>query len=127
MEVLAAHRLANDLPATALQLGPWESKLTENLRVPNTLVHTMKNEIGIPLILGAMFRREAVQIIANLNTERLVEVSAYSQDPLYREIILSVPIVKTSGKQIHTKGEVSEIAIRLLRDVLELRSSEQLG
>lgn len=127
MEVLAAHRLANDLPATALQLGPWESKLTENLHAPNTLVHIMKNETGIPLIMRAMFKREAVQIIANLNTERLAEVSAYAQDPLYQELFLSASTARTSGRHLHTKAEVLETVIRILRGVLELKPSEQLG
>src|SRR6266567_2490329 len=87
MEVLATYRRGKRLPATAIQLGPWESQLTQKLGAPNALVPIMGNETGIPLILKAMFNPNPVQVIANLDVQKFTVTPAYSQDPLFQDIV----------------------------------------
>ena len=71
MEVLASYRRGKNLPATALQLGPWESKLTQNLDTRDSLIPLMDNKRGVPLIISAMSKSDSVQMIANLDARKL--------------------------------------------------------
>lgn len=126
MEVLSSYRLARKMPATALQLGPWESKLTQNLNVSNALVSIMSNQIGIPLILNSISRRDAVQVIVNFNLDNLAITPAYSQDPLF-EYLLPSGATPSPEKRALKETEISYILEHILRTVLELKSSENLG
>ncbi|KDR66938.1 hypothetical protein GALMADRAFT_232329 [Galerina marginata CBS 339.88] len=123
MEVLAAYRQGKHLPASAIQLGPWESRLTQKLDAPNSLVPIINNETGIPLILKAMFTPDPVQVVANMDVERFAMTPAYSQDPFFQDIL---PSVVESARPTRTEREVTMIVNNALRDVLELKPSEKL-
>ncbi|KAF9557920.1 ketoacyl-synt-domain-containing protein [Agrocybe pediades] len=122
MEVLASYRKQQNLPGTALQLGPWESKLTEKHTVNHSIMNIMENRRGIPLILQAMRRNEVVQIICSFNDRELQAVPAYGQDPLFKNILSN----QTSFKPRRTSSEVTHIVTSTLRDILELSSTEKL-
>ena len=129
MEALASYRRGSNLPATCLQLGPWESRLTQNHEFSSdSLLFSMDNHTGIPLILRSMFAPYTVQIIAKMNGDAISSNLAYRDDPLFRSIISTVarPAKKSSNK-ILTEREISDVMTQTLRRVLELRSSEQLG
>jgi hypothetical protein len=129
METLASYRHSLGLPATCLQLGAWESKLVQNLELSNGFVRPIKHENGIPLLLKAILTPIAVQVIANFDVENLTSVPAYAQDPLFYNILGKAALTerKVSLRGNLTKDDVSEIMLDILRTILELRPSEQLG
>ena len=113
MEVLATYRRGKGLPATAIQLGPWESRLTQKLDAPDALVPIMSNERGIPLILKAMFNPDPVQVVANLDIQKFTVTPAYSQDPLFQDIY---PLTtKPSARPTRMESDVSVIVSDALR------------
>ena len=130
MEALASYRSGSNLPGTCLQLGPWESRLTQNLEFSSdSLLSLMDNHTGIPLILRSMFAPYAVQIIAKVNGDAIFSSNlAYRDDPLFRSIISTAarPVKKSSNK-ILTESEISDVMMQTLRRILELKPSEQLG
>jgi acyl carrier protein len=129
MEALASYRRGSNLPGTCLQLGPWESRLTQNLEFSSdSLLSLMDNHTGIPLILRSMFAPYTVQIIAKINGDAISSNLAYRDDPLFRSIIPAVarPVKKSSNK-ILTENEISDVMMQTLRRILELKPSEQLG
>jgi hypothetical protein len=105
METLASYRHSLGLPATCLQLGAWESKLVQNLELSTGFMRPIKHENGIPLLLNAILTPIAVQVIAEA---ALTQKKVFSRGNL-------------------TKDDVSDITLDILRTVLELRPSEQLG
>lgn len=129
METLASYRRSLGLPATCLQLGAWESKLVQNLELSTGFVRPIKHDSGIPLLLKAISTPITVQVIADFDVERLASVPAYAQDPLFYNILGEVALTqrKVSLRGNLAKDEVSDIMLDILRTVLELRPSEQLG
>ncbi|KAF8962893.1 KR domain-containing protein [Flammula alnicola] len=126
MEALALYRKQRNLPATCLQLGAWESRLTRNMDLSNSLVLPMDNKTGIPLILKAMATLHTVQIIANLDVDLLSANPAYSQDPLFQDILPTVSSRETSTGRRHENLDVSGTLSNILRTVLELKPTEKL-
>ena len=129
MEALASYRRGSNLPGTCLQLGPWESRLTQNLEFSSdSLLSTMDNYTGIPLILRSMFAPYTVQIIAKINGDVISSNLAYRDDPLFCSIIPAIarPVKKSSNK-ILTENEISDVMMQTFRRILELKPSEQLG
>lgn len=129
METLTSYRHSLGLPATCLQLGAWESKLVQNLEMSTGFVRPIKHENGIPLLLKAMLAPIAVQVIADFDVEKLTSVPAYAQDPFFYNILGEAALKerKASMRDNLTKDDVSNITLDILRTVLELRPSEQLG
>ena len=129
METLASYRHSLGLPATCLQLGAWESKLVRNLEMSTGLVRPIKHDNGIPLLLKAILTPIAVQVIADFDVEKLASVPAYAEDPLFHNILGGAALTqrKASLRGNLSKNEVSDIMLDILRTVLELRPSEQLG
>ena len=129
METLASYRHSLGLPATCLQLGAWESKLVQNLELSTGFVRPIKHENGIPLLLKAMLTPIAVQVVADFDVEKLASAPAYAQDPLFYNILGEAALTqrKASLRGNLTKDDVSDITLDILRTVLELRPSEQLG
>ena len=129
METLASYRHSLGLPATCLQLGAWESKLVQNLELSTGFVRPIKHKNGIPLLLKAILTPIAVQIVANFDVEKLASAPAYAQDPLFYNILGEAALTqrKASLRGNLSKDDVSDITLDILRTVLELRPSEQLG
>jgi hypothetical protein len=130
METLASYRHSLGLPATCLQLGAWESKLIQNLELSTGFVRPIKHENGIPLLLKAILTPIAVQVIADFDVENLTSVPAYAQDPLFFNILGEAALTERKVLSLRgnlTKDDVSDITLDILRTVLELRPSEQLG
>ncbi|PPQ97453.1 hypothetical protein CVT26_002801 [Gymnopilus dilepis] len=126
MEVLASYRRGKNLPATALQLGPWESKLTQNLDTQDSLIPLMDNKRGIPLIISAMSKPDSVQMIANLDARKLAAHPVYSRDPLFHSIVFPEQDKLAKTQQARSDEEISTLVANILRKVLELRPSEKL-
>ena len=130
METLASYRHSLGRPAICLQLGAWESKLVQNLEL-STGVRPIIHENGIPLLLKAILTPIAVQVqvIADFDVEKLGSIPAYAQDPLFYDILGKTALTerKVSLRGNFTKDNVSDITLDILRTVLELRPSEQLG
>ena len=129
MEALASYRHSLGLPATSLLLGAWESKLVQNLELSTGFVRPVKHENGIPLLLKAILTPIAVQVIADFDVEKLASVPAYAQDPLFYNILGKAALTQRNAslRGNLTKDDVSDITLDILRTVLELRTSEQLG
>ena len=89
----------------------------------------IKHENGIPLLLKAILTPIVVQVIADFDVEELASVPAYAQDPLFYNILGGAALTqrKVSLRGNLTKDDVSDITLDILRTVLELRPSEQLG
>ena len=119
----------SNLPATCLQLGSWESRVTQNLEFPSdNLLFLMDNHTGIPLILRSMFAPYTVQVIAKINGDAISSNLAYRDDPLFRSVISTIArSAKKSSNQILTESKISDVLMQTLRRVLELKPSEQLG
>ena len=124
MEVLAAYRRERNMPATCVQLGAWESRLTEMMGDDTkNPVHIVSNAEGIPMILKAMSVTETVQVIAKLDVKMLAENAAYALDPFFEEILPRIGPKKTRAKSANAFDEITAI----LRKVLELNAGESLG
>lgn len=131
MDALAGHRLSSGLSATSLQLGAWESKLTENPNFNKGITYSMGNEEGIPLIIKAMTLPVPVQVIAKLDTQQLSSVPAYRLDPYFAKLVIpnllneSSPPKPKNGKL--GREEVVTVVDMILRNILEVDLSERLG
>lgn len=127
METLASYRHSIGLPATCLHLGAWESKLVQNLTKTSTgLVRPITHERGIPLLLKAMMTPAVVQVIVNFDMKKLASVPAYARDPFFYNVLSGMALTQRKTPS-RTRNEVSDILLDILRTVLELRPSEQLG
>lgn len=124
MEVLASYRKERNLPATCVQLGAWESRLTEVMRDDTeNPVRIVSHAEGIPLILKAMSTTQPVQVIAKLDVKMLAENPAYALDPFFRDILPSLTSTKAREKSLNAFDETAAI----LRKVLELDAGESFG
>ena len=112
METLASYRHSLNLPATCLQLGAWESKLVQTLELSSGFVCLIKHKNGIPLLLKAILTRTTTVTPLFYNT---LGEAALTQ----RKVSLRGNLTKDD--------DVSDITLDILRTVLELRPSEQLG
>ena len=80
MDSLATYRHNSSLPAASLQLGAWESKLTDNIDMTKSFAFLMKHDEGIALIMKAMMVPIPLQVIARMDSEKLSETPAYAKD-----------------------------------------------
>lgn len=112
------------MPATCIQLGAWESRLTEMMGDDTkNPVRIASHAEGIPMILKAMSVKNTVQVIAKLNVKMLAENAAYALDPLFEEILPTIGPKKARAKSVNAFDEITAI----LRKVLELDAGESLG
>jgi len=126
MEALAAYRHSQNLPGVCIQLGAWESKVIQKVDLSQGFVRPLDNETGIPLILKAMTTPHAVQVIADLDFDKLASISAYCNDPLFHDIMpndLQVPIPR---KAVTSKENLLNTIAGALRSVLELGPLEDI-
>ncbi|KAF9475042.1 ketoacyl-synt-domain-containing protein [Pholiota conissans] len=124
MEVLASHRRAKKLPGTCIQLGAWESRLTDVMddAVRDSQYH-MDNETGIPLILKAIAMPQTVQVVAKLPMNILINNPAFSLDPLFKEILLRG---RSGANHQSSSLDASEELLDIVRTVLELQPTDKL-
>lgn len=128
MDSLATYRHNIGLPAASLQLGAWESKLTDNIDMTKSFAFLMKHDEGIPLIMKAMMVPIPLQIIARMDSEKLSATPAYAKDPFFASLL---PLSKTAAssdiKQKLSAVEANKIIVDILRVALELQPNERLG
>ena len=127
MDSLATYRHNIGLPAASLQLGAWESKLTDNIDMTKSFAFLMKHDEGIPLIMKAMMVPIPLQIVARMDSEKLSETPAYAKDPFFASLL---PLSKTASSDVKQKlsaAEVNKIIVDTLRVALELQPNERLG
>ncbi|KAF6747509.1 hypothetical protein DFP72DRAFT_604329 [Ephemerocybe angulata] len=135
---LASLRHSLGLPGTSLQLGAWESRLTENLNMKKSFALMMSQKEGVPLILQAMSTSHPVQVIAEFDVPKLQSVPAYANDPFFAAILpksfdvrpaptpASAPSALSSSKVETVKKDARTTVVDILRSVMELRPSESL-
>ncbi|KAF8151526.1 hypothetical protein B0H34DRAFT_132545 [Crassisporium funariophilum] len=126
MDSLATYRHNSGLPGASLQLGAWESKLTDNIDMTKSFAFLMKHDEGIPLILKAMMVPIPVQVIARMDAGKLAETPAYAKDPFFAPLLSSSKTAQSSSKDKLPADEVNKIIINILRLALELQPSENL-
>lgn len=128
MDSLATYRHNIGLPAASLQLGAWESKLTDNIDMTKSFAFLMKHDEGIPLIMKAMTVPIPLQIIARMDSEKLSATPTYAKDPFFASLL---PVSKTASssvtKQKLSADEANKIIVDILRVALELQPNERLG
>lgn len=128
MDSLATYRHNISLPAASLQLGAWESKLTDNINMTKSFAFLMKHDEGIPLIMKAMMVPIPLQIIARMDSEKLSTTPAYAKDPFFASLL---PVSKTTAssaiKLMLSSDEANKIIADILRVALELQPNERLG
>jgi hypothetical protein len=128
MDSLATYRHNIGLPAASLQLGAWESKMTDNIDMTKSFAFLMKHDEGIPLIMKAMTVPIPLQIIARMDSEKLSATPAYANDPFFASLL---PVSKTAAssvtKQKLSADEANKIIVDILRVALELQPNERLG
>ncbi|CAA7264466.1 unnamed protein product [Cyclocybe aegerita] len=124
MEALASYRQSRGMPGVCIQLGAWESKLVEDLHAANHLMTVVDNKTGIPLILKAMAAPIPVQVIANLDLNKLASIPAYSRDSLFKEVLPQPSSTETKTPDKLNQQEVLDVMSRIFRTVLELRPSD---
>jgi hypothetical protein len=129
MDSLATYRHNIGLPAASLQLGAWESKLTDNIDMTKSFAFLMKHDEGIPLIMKAMMVPIPLQIIARMDSEKLSATPAYAKDPFFASLLpLSKTAAASSDNKIKLSAvEANKIIIDILRVALELQPNERLG
>jgi hypothetical protein len=126
MDSLATYRHNIGLPAASLQLGAWESKLTDNIDMTKSFAFLMKHDEGIPLIMKAMTVPIPLQIIARMDSEKLAATPAYAKDPFFASL-LTKTAASSDIKQKLSAVEVNKIIVDTLRVALELQPNERLG
>ena len=128
MDSLATYRHNIGLPAASLQLGAWESKLTDNIDMTKSFAFLMKHDEGIPLIMKAMMVPIPLQIIARMDSEKLSATPAYAKDPFFASLLPSSKTAASSDiKQKLSAVEANKIIVDILRVALELQPNERLG
>ena len=127
MDSLATYRHNCGLPAASLQLGAWESKLTDNIDMTKSFAFLMKHDEGIPLIMKAMTVPIPLQIVARMDSEKLSATPAYAKDPFFASLLPSSNAVSSDTKQKLSATEVNKIIVDILRVALELQPNERLG
>ena len=127
MDSLATYRHNIGLPAASLQLGAWESKLTDNIDMTKSFAFLMKHDEGIPLIMKAMMVPIPLQIIARMDSEKLSATPAYAKDPFFASLLPSTKTASSDVKQKLSAVEVNKIIVDILRVALELQPNERLG
>jgi hypothetical protein len=130
MDALAAYRQSLDLKGLSLQLGAWESHLIEGLDLSKTMVTKMTHAEGIPIILKAMASEDPVQVIANIDIEKMAENPTIARDPMYAEVLASLLVKKhraTAARAAPSKTDAKTDVLKILRDLLELRSIDEIG
>jgi len=127
MDSLATYRHNSGLPAASLQLGAWESKLTDNIDMTKSFAFLMKHDEGIPLIMKAMMVPIPLQVVARMDSEKLSATPAYAKDPFFASLLPSSRTASTSVKQLLSAAEANKIIIDILRVALELQPNERLG
>ena len=126
LDALAAHRTGLGLPGTLVQLGAWESTMTDHLRDDMPI---MEHSKGIPLIMHALEAdvRSPVQVIADLDLRQLCDRSDVLQDPLWADIVsgLNKPTLDEIGDEdiVSSTMDVERVLSEALREVLELDDS----
>jgi hypothetical protein len=70
------------LKGLSLQLGTWESHLIESLDLSMNIVTKMTHAEGIPIILKAVASEAPVQVIANIDIEKMAENPTIARDPM---------------------------------------------
>ena len=130
MDALAAYRQSLGLKGLSLQLGPWESHLTEGLDLSMLMAAKMTHAEGIPIILKAMASEDPVQVIANIDIEKMAENPTVARDPMYAEVLASLLVKKhraTAARAAPSKTDAKTDVLKILRDLLELRSIDDIG
>ena len=128
MDSLATYRHNIGLPAASLQLGAWESKLTDNIDMTKSFAFLMKHDEGIPLIMKAMMVPIPLQIIARMDSEKLSATPAYAKDPFFASLLPSSKTAVSSDiKQKLSAVEANKVIVDILRVALELQPNERLG
>ena len=128
MDSLATYRHNIGLPAASLQLGAWESKLTDNIDMTKSFAFLMKHDEGIPLIMKAMMVPIPLQIIARMDSEKLSATPAYAKDPFFASLLPSSKTTVSSDiKQKLSAVEANKVIVDILRVALELQPNERLG
>lgn len=125
MDSLATYRHNIGLPAASLQLGAWESKLTDNIDMTKSFAFLMKHDEGIPLIMKAMMVPIPLQIIARMDSEKLSATPAYAKDPFFANLLPTT--ASPDIKQKLSAVEANKVIIDILRVALELQPNERLG
>ncbi len=118
------------LRGLSLQLGAWESHLIEGLDLTKTMVTEMTHAEGIPLIMKAMATQDPVQVIANIDIEKMSQNPTIARDPMYHEVLVSLDVKKNRPSLTRTllsKGDAKTEGLKILRDLLELKSVDELG
>lgn len=118
------------LRGLSLQLGAWESRLIKGLDLTKTMVTEMTHAEGIPLIMKAMTTQDPVQVIANIDIEKMSQNPTIARDPMYLEVLVSLDVKKNRPSITRTllsKADAKTEGLKILRDLLELKSVDELG
>ncbi|KAJ6610193.1 hypothetical protein B0H10DRAFT_1883603 [Mycena sp. CBHHK59/15] len=128
LDSLAVYRHSRGLPGISLQLGAWESRMIDGLDLSRTMVFRMNHAEGMPLIMQALAINEPVQVIVNLDVEKVAQNPMLSGDPIFRQLFKDVPSSHKPTAMVTgaTKAEVKDTIIRILRQILELKPEEPL-
>ncbi|RDB30951.1 hypothetical protein Hypma_000134 [Hypsizygus marmoreus] len=129
LDSLAAYRQGIGLRGLSLQLGAWESRMIEGLDLSKTMVQAMSHDEGMPLLIKALSTNDPVQVIANLDMEKLGQNPTISGDPMYRDVLINDPTKNhrpSLAKTVHTKVVAKQKIIEILRNLLELGAGEEL-
>ncbi|KAF8811343.1 ketoacyl-synt-domain-containing protein [Phlegmacium glaucopus] len=126
MDSLATYRHNSGLPASSLQLGAWESKLTDNIDMTKSFAFLMKHDEGIPLIMKAMMVPIPLQVIARMDSEKLAATPAYAKDPFFASLLPSSKTASSGIKELRSAAEANKTIIDILRVALELQPNEKL-
>lgn len=103
--------------------------MIEGLDLSRTMVLRMDHKEGMPLIMQALSSPEPVQVIANLDLEKLSQNPTLFTDPIYRELFKdrTTDYRPTAMTVTASKTQVKETIVSILRQILELNPEEQLG
>ncbi|KAK7436199.1 hypothetical protein VKT23_019275 [Stygiomarasmius scandens] len=138
LDSLAAYRRSRGLPGLSMQLGPWESKLVEQLQFSSgrSLVRPIEHREGIPLLVKALTLTSvdrddftaSVQLLAKFDSRVMKGIPWIREDPLWDEVTARASDMLRSSnhasEKLWTRKEVEDSIINSLRDVLELREGD---